>query len=235
MGVYTLRTGNGGYISSEASSFSDALSGAGTLTVWPETNANGYSGVGHEVDLANLGTADYVAAVVYCNIDISSIGSGDTIDTSSFSALLANRVWGAGGWLFELYAHDWGDTLTDADWVSDSDVAGMTLLASWDTDDYTANTRYEFDVESALSTAVAAAKASDGTLRTVLVTSKFRLATEPTSSNWFFGAWGLPHAQLSDRPTLTVNTLGSSMTQEESINPTRSRVVSPVFSPVKRR
>ena len=169
-----------------------------TTTVYPST-ADGYLESGSNVSYATARSGGAVQKIhntdddmwvdqysgnkFYCysgylDFDTSSIPDTDEISAVTLS-LYAIQAYGSPGAL-EVYAYDWGEELTFADWIAGADVAAMTLLASypgtWSGGAYRALTS---------KTAFKAAINKTGVTRLFLCTTKFRTGSAPTDKNGY--------------------------------------------------
>ena len=171
-----------------------------TTTVYPST-ADGYLTSGSDVSYAtarsggavrNIHNTDGAMLVdqykggdgyFYCrsgylDFDTSSIPDTDEISAVTLS-LYAIQAYGSPGAL-EVYAYDWGEELTFADWIAGADVAAMTLLASysgtWSGGAYRALTS---------ETAFKAAINKTGVTRLFLCTTKFRTGSAPSDEDGY--------------------------------------------------
>ena len=171
-----------------------------TTTVYPST-ADGYLTSGSNVSYATArsggkyqqinSTGDFMwvtqykegSDYFYCysgylDFDTSSIPDTDEISAVTLS-LYAISSYGTPGAL-EVYAYDWGEELTFADWIAGADVAAMTLLASypgtWSGGAYRALTS---------ETAFKAAINKTGVTRLFLCTTKFRTGSAPSDEDGY--------------------------------------------------
>lgn len=114
----------------------------------------------------------------YLDFDTSSIPDTDEISAVTLS-LYAIQAYGSPGAL-EVYAYDWGEELTFADWIAGADVAAMTLLASysgtWSGGAYRALTS---------ETAFKAAINKTGVTRLFLCTTNFRTGSAPSDRDGY--------------------------------------------------
>ena len=171
-----------------------------TTTVYPST-ADGFLSSGSNVSYATArsggavqkiyNTANYMSVIQYLDgsdyfyccsgyldFDTSSIPDTDEISAVTLS-LYAINTYGSPGAL-EVYAYDWGEELTFADWIAGADVAAMTLLASysgtWSGGAYRALTS---------ETAFKAAINKTGVTRLFLCTTNFRTGSAPSDRDGY--------------------------------------------------
>ena len=170
-----------------------------TTTVYPST-ADGYLTSGSNVSYATARSggavqnihntddamlvdqyksgSDYYCRSGYLDFDTSSIPDTDEISAVTLS-LYAINTYGSPGAL-EVYAYDWGEELTFADWIAGADVAAMTLLASypgtWSGGAYRALTS---------ETAFKAAINKTGVTRLFLCTTNFRTGSAPDGKDGY--------------------------------------------------
>jgi len=114
----------------------------------------------------------------YLDFDTSSIPDTDEISAVTLSLYAINAEGSPGA--LEVYAYDWGEELTFADWIAGADVAAMTLLASysgtWSGGAYRALTS---------ETAFKAAINKTGVTRLFLCTTNFRTGSAPTAKDGY--------------------------------------------------
>ena len=171
-----------------------------TTTVYPST-ADGYLTSGSNVSYATARSGGAYRAIhntddtmlvdqypsgggyFYCrsgylDFDTSSIPDTDEIFAVTLS-LYAIYAFGSPGAL-EVYAYDWGEELTFADWIAGADVAAMTLLASY-------SGRWSGGAYRALTseTAFKAAINKTGVTRLFLCTTKFRTGSAPSDRDGY--------------------------------------------------
>lgn len=115
---------NDGRVQSSDASYATALAGA-ALGV----NATGYYGAcGCEY---SGGT--YTIRQMFFDLDTAVIPDGDAVQGAGF-VLRPYAAVTQPGVVLELYAFNWGGTLTTASWRTPTQLAAMTLLASYDID-----------------------------------------------------------------------------------------------------
>lgn len=110
-----------GRIQSASTTRSNAQGTSGTRTA----TTNGTTGeVGQSFQ-----SPDYIVWQLYFSWDTSSIGASSVVDGATFSLYRQSDV-STTDFVNELREHDWGASLTTADWVGASSLGGKTLLAS---------------------------------------------------------------------------------------------------------
>lgn len=172
-----------------------------TTTVYPST-ADGYLTSGSKVSYATArsggavqeihNTANdmwvtqyqkgsdpfYYCCSGYLDFDTSSIPDTDEISAVTLSLYAINADGSPGA--LEVYAYDWGEELTFADWIAGADVAAMTLLASYP------GTWYGGAYRALTSeTAFKAAINKTGVTRLFLCTTKFRTGSVPSDRDGY--------------------------------------------------
>ena len=82
----------------------------------------------------NTGDPDYidtyVILLIYESFDTSSIGAGNTVSAATLNLRLSSA--GRASWAVRARMHDWGTSLTTADWVDTQTITGKTLVAHLD-------------------------------------------------------------------------------------------------------
>lgn len=118
----TRAAANSGQIQSASNaSYAAARDGSGTLTA---SDGSTYRRIGQ-----NLASPTYECCLIYAEFDTSSIGSGDTINSATLS------VWSffnetTTDFTLQARIHDYGASLTTADWLDGTTLNGKTLVAS---------------------------------------------------------------------------------------------------------
>ena len=138
---------------------------------------------------------------LYLDFDTSAIAAGDTITGVAFAPYLATGYGNNTPHVAEVYAYDWGDDVTTADWVAGDDIDDLgSLLASFDTTGIPQNESQAgwktFTNEDAMLGAIV----KGGTTRFLLTCDRFRLGTEPSGGErvqWYLN-------QADCRPRLIV-------------------------------
>lgn len=211
--------------------FEDVANGIGQFdTARNHSQASRFPGIGNEVDsfLGGMPEADYNVGLWFIPFDTSEIPVGEVVTSVKFSAYENNRMFGPSAWSYEVYAYDFGETIDEDDWLTPSDLSGMTLLASWAASaESGAGQYYDFTSEEAFKSAIV----KGGTTRLVVASSFHRTVTEPTDANWYFVAWD----GVSNRPFLVIETEEAPPPPSgDPVDPVLSPVRSPVVSPVRR-
>jgi hypothetical protein len=136
-----------------------------------------------------------------------AITAGATINSATFNLYLYEH--GSIARTVDIYAYDWGTTLTTADWRTvaqmqtlydggDGLVASYNIPAGWGG----AEGAHDFTEGAAAAAAISAA--IGGTLRLMLVIAAYRAGTTPTSRG-YAGFYSASNATESNRPLLTVD------------------------------
>lgn len=178
---------NWGTLRSQDNSSAVALAGGGTLSLEAyQTPAVGF-------DLWGAITRVWEELLEF---DTSSIPNGATV-TSAVLSLKAYSY--SNPPVLELYAYDFGASVTTADWVPGADFAGMTRLAMHNTNGaWTGSTRYDFTSDAAFVDAINVG----GLTRVVLVTEQ--IANNTSGGDWYANAYSPAASAESYRPQLVV-------------------------------
>lgn len=143
-----------------------------------------------------VSSGEYYHSQAFLDFDTSTIPADATVTAVELSMRTYSAAGNVTAHVQEVYAKDWGATLTTADWVAPGDLG--TLLASKSTSGFASDTRYTFVNESGMLSAIVKA----GTTRFVVTTARQRNASAPTTAeriSWYFVASGDPY-----KPTLVV-------------------------------
>lgn len=130
----------------------------------------------------NLKAGNYSCYEAFLNYDL--VGGGIPAGTVATAASLTFGLFSDGSvtdFVVEARTHDWGSSLTTADWVAGSSLSGKTLLASLSTSGI-ANPFTLTNSGTALLDAVNTALAGDGILRVLLCSDRHGAGTAPTGS-----------------------------------------------------
>ena len=160
-----------GYLKSSHATYSTARSGVGSTIVVVNTNSDIW------IDQA----AGYDLYCAYLDFDTSAIPDTDVVTAATLSLYPNADPSGGTPGTLEVYAYDWGGTLTSADWIPGASVAAMTLLASRTT------TGWVSDARKALTSTAAfpAAINKTGTTYLYLCIAPFRTGDAPTGEDYF--------------------------------------------------
>jgi hypothetical protein len=169
------------------SSWEDCRQGSNLSTLINGTT--GFSGT-------TVVSGEYYVSLTLLDFDTSTIPADATVTAVEFSLYTYSTSGNVTAHVQEVYAKDWGATITTADWVAPGDLG--TLLASKSTSGFASGTRYTFVNESGMLAAIVKA----GTTRFLVTTARQRNASAPTTAeriSWYFVASGDPY-----KPTLVV-------------------------------
>lgn len=161
-----------GFVRSWATDWAAARAGPGDGAYY-----SGPGGFYPEVGVLVSGP-NYYAYQAFWSFDTSVIPDGVTVTAVD---LLTQAIEGpTGNFLLEARAHDWGDTLTTADFVAGDDLAGKTLLASLMAGDLSTVQLTALTSESAFTNAIDTA----GYTRLMVSDKRQRIGPAPTSSEF---------------------------------------------------
>jgi len=114
---------------SEQPDYATAQLGTYYLTAYStETMLQGGQAAGNTGDPDYIDT--YVILLIYESFDTSSIGAGNTVSAATLNLRLSSA--GRASWAVRARMHDWGTSLTTADWVDTQTITGKTLVAHLD-------------------------------------------------------------------------------------------------------
>lgn len=138
----------------------------------------------------------WVCSKGYFDFDLSTVVG--TVATAVLSPGI-DTVWGS-GWTMEARIHDWGTTLTAADWVPGASLAAKTLLATLTA---AASSPASYVAMTESGTALRTAVSAGGILRLVLALDRERLNLAPGS---FEGLVINGYNHVTLKPKLVVTT-----------------------------
>lgn len=159
---------NDGQITSSDATYANALAGTG-LGFGASTNTTGIR-IGQE-DIAGESFVD----LGYLSFDTSSISDTDTVSSIVLSVYITTDS-STVDFTLRAREHDWGATLTTADWLVPATLSGKTLLASISTAGISINAYNDLTSQAAFLTAT---NLKTGTVYTVLGSSRFESSTGP--------------------------------------------------------
>jgi hypothetical protein len=145
-------------------------------------------------------TTNYYAKESFLEFDLTSIPDNESIVSATLSLKTTSFDYSDTDFTIEARQHDWGTTVTTADWVPATSLGSKTLLASWNTSAWTANVRHNMTSEAALLSAIS----PTGILRMVLCSSRHRTQATPTGEEYM--EIQAPAASTSNDPRLIVVT-----------------------------
>ena len=159
-----------GYIESESTSYSSARAGTGSPVTALDTQ--GFCTVGQRAG----GGGDYHCYAAFLDFDTSGIPDDATITAVELSLY---GSFDASDTDFDIEArlHDWGASLTTADWVAGADLGAKTLLASKATSGWSASA-YNAFTENGSSFRDSINKT--GVTRVIVCSSRHRAGNTPT-------------------------------------------------------
>ncbi len=150
----------------------------------------------------------YQTIAAFLGFDTSVITDTDTIDTATLS-LYGYARQGSTQDILEVYAKDWGATVTSADWVAGENIGAQTLLASftataapgnWSVAGYNALTESGSNLRSAIN--------KTGFTRMMAVVDKLRSVTPPIEYSGI-GFYLAEQSGTTNDPKLVVTTTAS--------------------------
>lgn len=115
-------------LQSSSTSYATARAGTGTLIAGADTSSTGRVG-------QDLVGSDYYCFEYLISFDTSSIDDAALI-TDVELALNGSNDQSATDFVIQARLHDWGASVTTADWVAGADLSSKTLLATWNTSGY---------------------------------------------------------------------------------------------------
>lgn len=119
------------YFQSSSTTYATARAGTGTLIAGSDLSSIGRAG-------QTLSGADYFCYESLVSFDTSSIDDAAVI-TDVALALSGSSDQSATDFVIQARLHDWGASVTTADWVAGADLSSKTLLATWNTSGYSAD------------------------------------------------------------------------------------------------
>ncbi len=159
------------------------------------------------------GVTTYQAKEVFLSFDTSVITDTDVIDSAVVSLYGQTRS-GATSDIVEVYAKDWGGTVTTADWVAGEDIGALTLLASftataapgnWSTSAYNAFTENGSNLRSAIN--------KTGVMYVMLCLDELRSVVAPTASS-IVGFYMANQTGTTQDPKLVITTTATASTSD---------------------
>ncbi len=123
----------------------------------------------------------YQCFMAFIDFDTSGIPDGDEISAAEFS-LYPQYADNSATWDIRVYACDFGDSLTAADWVAPASWAGMTLLCHFEVTPSNWTGGYRAFVND--GTALISAINKTGHTRVVLVSSRLVAGTTPSAAEY---------------------------------------------------
>lgn len=159
-----------GYMWYQSPTYATAREGGGTLTI----GDTGGTSIGQMLSGGN-----YYAMQGYFKFDVSGVTTFNGLNLKFFSQFDSSI---AKNFVLEFRVHNWGATVTAADFAAGSTLAAKPLIASINTSVWPAdNLELPLTVDySALQTAITAAQAADGFLYLVVASADQRTNTAPT-------------------------------------------------------
>lgn len=138
--------------------------------------------------------AQYAAYQFCCAFDLSGVANIAAAKAATLS-LYGTTITGS-GYTVEARTFDWGASLDTSDYVTSAEFGGFTLLASKASSGLVTSAYNEFDSAAGLLSAVQAG----GTLKMIIITDKFRTATQPGGNEYF----QFQSADNTNKPKLTI-------------------------------
>lgn len=145
------------YSTSRAGSNLTATTGGGSITVGQEVN-------------------DYAIYEAFVSFNTSSVVGSPSVATLSLRGVGNSSDT---DFIVEARAHDWGASLTTADWVAGGSLSALTLLASYNTTGWTTSGYNDFTSESAFLANIGASST-----RILLCSSRLTNNNTPTGLEW---------------------------------------------------
>ena len=125
------------------------------------------------------GYADqYSGYELFISFDTSSIGSG-TISTATLNMTIQEDRTGGSDFNIQARLHDWGTSVTTADWVAAASLSGKTLLAHKSTVGISNGSAYDFTND-----ALVANINKSGSTRMLLASDRFAAGTIPSGEEF---------------------------------------------------
>jgi len=161
----------------------------------------------------DINSGTYRVDESFLGFDLSSATSGDaipagaTIDSVTLNLNLYEH--GSIARTVDIYAYDWGETLTTADWRTVAQLqtlydGGDGLFASYNIPSGWGGAEGPHDFTEGAAAPAAVAAAIGGTLRLILCIAAHRAGTTPTSRG-YAGFYDASNATSTNRPLLTVD------------------------------
>lgn len=161
-----------GYINSGDTTYANARAGTGSVL---SASTGGSTALLGQL----LAAGSYSCREAFVSFDTSSIDDAATITAAVLSIYWDDDFTDDGDFTIEARAHDWGATLTTADFVAGASLSSKTLLASLGTASW-ATGYNNLTSESAFVSAVN----KTGTTYVLLASSDQRLNTAPTGQHY---------------------------------------------------
>lgn len=147
--VTIYSTSSDGYIISEDNAapglYADAREGTGTTTFTAYSSSGIYVGQGYAT--GSYGAVIYTCYEGFISFDTSSIVSTHLITATTLS-LYAITDYSSTDFITEARIHDWGGSLTTADYVAGSSLSGKTKVATRDSNGLTGSAYNSFTSEA---------------------------------------------------------------------------------------
>jgi len=173
-----------------------AAARAGTGSPFGAFAATPYATVGQAKIVVNF--TEYQVFESFFAFDTSSIPDGDTVSAAVLN-LTSYQNFSTTDFTIEARLHDWGASLTTADWVAGASLSGKTLLAHRDTaSGWTVDTAYDLTDD-----AFAANVNKTGTTRLLLCSDHTTANTAPTGLE-YVDAYSADQTGTTRDPKLTV-------------------------------
>lgn len=207
-----------GYIESNSATYSTARAGGGTLNAIAAAN------------FCNLGQrlgGDYYCYEAFLDFDTSSIPDDATITAVELSLCGNGDDSSVTDFDLEARLHDWGASLTTADWVAGADLGGKTLLASkatsgWSASAYNAFTENGSNFRDNIN--------KTGVTRILICSSRHRAGNAPTGNEYvgFLAAeWSSDPKLVVTYTTSTTHTAAAALSVTATLSPTAGLLLTP--------
>lgn len=194
-------TADGMVNSMGANGYDAVKAGTGDLEFWVNTTGATCS-IGQQYAFGDSGDPDYIPwesdtiGEAFISFDTSSIGAGSTV---SAAVLTLTSAGGNTNFTLQARLHDWGATLTTADWLYGASLSGTTLLAHRAmSGGWTIGTAYDLTDD-----ALAANVSKTGSTRIILVSANTVSATRATAGE-MAGCYLADQAGTTSDPKLVV-------------------------------
>lgn len=137
--------------------------------------STGYTRGGDRLRVGQGNFGDYYGFQSFISFDTSAVGT-DTVSVVVLSLVPQAKQVSSSDYVAEVYAFDWGATVTTADWRAPSDLT--TLLASQDSTASTDDVRTDFTSTVDFPAAIV----GSGSSLFVIVSDRFRVGTVPSGT-----------------------------------------------------